>query len=148
VEYAEELRSLLPYFERDNFVYRDLHEKAAVESSLVFLATMMAPLHDLKLSLTENQSQQWVSHAREIAQQSPLGSRLAIHYLKSPSRWSALAPAVRRAACAQIGEFQPPSARRQIQPVRPERTQRKRRRRKPAQEGSATQPGLFDATDP
>jgi hypothetical protein len=148
VEYAEELRSLLPYFERDNFVYRDLHEKAAVESSLVFLATMMAPLHDLKLSLTESQSQQWLSHAREIAQQTPLGSRVAIHYLKSPSRWFALAPAVRRAACAQIGEFQPPSARRQIQPVRPERAQRKRRTRKPAQEGPATQPGLFDAIDP
>jgi hypothetical protein len=148
VEYAEELHSLLPYFERDNFVYRDLREKAAVESSLVFLATMMAPLHDLKLSLTENQSQQWVSHAREIAQQSPLGSRLAIHYLKSPSRGSALTPAVRRAACARIGEFQPPSARHQVQPVRPERAQRKRRTRKPTQEGPATQPGLFDAIDP
>jgi hypothetical protein len=148
--YAEQLRSLLPYFERDNFVYRDLRAKAAVESSLVFLATMMAPLHDLKLSLTEDQSQQWVSHAREIAQRSSLGSKLAIHYLKTPSRWFTLAPAVRSDACARIGEFQPPSARRQIQPVRPNRTQKKRRTRKPSNDGSgsSTQPGLFDALDP
>ncbi|MHB8817049.1 MAG: hypothetical protein ACYDAE_27810, partial [Steroidobacteraceae bacterium] len=92
VGYAEEIKSLLPYFERDNFVYRDLHEKAAVESGLVFLATMMAPLHGLKLMLTEDQSLQWVSHAREIAQQSLLGSRLAIHHLKSPSGGFALVP--------------------------------------------------------
>jgi hypothetical protein len=148
VEYVEELRSLLPYFERDNFVYRDLREKASVESSLVFLATMMAPLHDLKLSLTEDQSQQWVSHAREIAQQSPFGSKLAIHHLRTSSRHYTLAAAVRSAACALLREFQPPSAQRQIQPARPGRTQRKRRTRKPAKGGPAAQPGLFDGTDP
>jgi hypothetical protein len=146
VQYAEELRSLLPYFERDNFVYRDLREKASVESSLVFLATMMAPLHDLKLSLTEDQSQQWVSHAREIAQQSPLGSKLAIHHLRTSNRYYTLAPAVRSAACTRLGEFQPPPAQRQTQPARPNRT--KRRTRKRAKREPAAQPGLFDAIDP
>ena len=73
---------------------QDLRERAAVESSLVFLATMMASLHTLKLSLTENQSQQWVSYAREISQQSTFGSQLALHYLKAASRWFTLDPGI------------------------------------------------------
>jgi hypothetical protein len=146
--YVEELRRLLPYFERDNFVYRDLREKAAVESSLVFLATMMAPLHDLKLSLTEDQSQQWVSYAREIAQRSSLGSQLAVRYLTAPSRSFALAPVVRNSACAQLSDFQPPNARRHTPPPRAGRTQRTRRKRKHAEDTSTRQPGLFDAIDP
>ena len=141
--YTEELRCLLPYFEHDNFIYRELREKAALESGLVFLATMMAPLHNIKLTLTESQSQQWVSHAREIAQQSPVGSKLAIHYLKAPSRWFTLTPDVRNAARSRIDDFQPPSRPRTIEPARPKRARRKRRGRIPG-----SQPGLFDALDP
>lgn len=145
--YAEELRCLLPYFERDNFVYRDLHERAAVESSLVFLATMMAPLHTLKLSLTEDHSQQWVSYAREISQQSSLGSQLALHFLKAPSRWFTLDPGVRNSASARLSDFQPAAAQRQIPPPRAEHVPHKRRkRRKKAKEAHDTQGGLFDAT--
>lgn len=51
---------------------------------------MKAPLHTLKLSLTADQSQQWVSYAREISQQSSLGYQLALHCLKAPSRWFTL----------------------------------------------------------
>jgi hypothetical protein len=149
--YAEALRALLPYFERDNFVYRDLHERAAVESSLVFLATMMAPLHTLKLVLTEDQSQQWVSYAREISQHSSLGSQLALHFLKAPSRWFTLDPGVRNSASARLSDFQPAAAQRQIPPPRAEHVPHKsRKRRKKAKDKEAhdTQRGLFDATGP
>jgi len=145
--YGEELRTLLPYFERDNFVYRDLRERAAVESSLVFLATMMAPLHTLKLSLTEDQSQQWVSYAREISQQSSLGSRLALHFLKAPSRWFTLDPRVRNSASARPSDFQPAAAQRQIPPPRPDRAPNRRRKQQSAKQAPHTQQGLFDATD-
>jgi hypothetical protein len=144
--YAEELRSLLPYFERNNFVYRDLHERAAVESSLVFLATMMAPLHTLKLSLSEDQSQQWVSYAREISQQSSLGSQLALHFLKAPSRWFTLDPGVHQGAAARLSDFQPAAAQREIPPPRAEHVPNRRRKRRRGKETPDTQRGLFDAT--
>ncbi len=148
--YIENLRALLPYFEPDNFVYRHLRERTAIESSLVFLATMMAPLLDVKLSLTEDQSQQWVSYAREIARQSTVGSQLAIRYLKAPTRSFALTPAVRNSACAQLSDFQPSTTRTQTSPPRPGRVPKKRRRAKATStnESSKTQPGLFDAIDP
>ena len=145
--HAEELRSLLPYFERDNFVYQDLREHAAVESSLVFLATMMAPLHTLKLSLTENQSQQWVSYAREISQHSSLGSQLALHYLKAPSRWFTLEQGVRNSASTRLSNFQPAAAHRQIPPPRADYATKRRRKRRHAKEVPDNQRGLFDATD-
>jgi hypothetical protein len=144
-QYTVEIRKLLPYFERDNFVYRDLQERAAVESSLVFLATMMAPLHDLKLALTEEQSQQWVSHAREIARQSPLGSELALRYLKSPTRWFTLDRAVRNTALGHLRDFQPPGAKPEAPPPRAESTRpKRRRRRKHTDATSPSQRGLFD----
>jgi len=145
--YTEELRSLLPYFERDSFVYRDLRERAAVESSLVFLATMMAPLHTLKLSLTEDQSQQWVSYAREISQQSAFGSQLALHHLKAASRWFTLDPGIRNSACARLSDFQPAAAPRQIPPPRTDHAHNRRRKRRRAKEPTDSQRGLFDATD-
>jgi len=145
--YTEDLRSLLPYFERDNFVYGDLRERAAVESSLVFLATMLAPLHTLKLSLTEDQSQQWVSYAREISQQSTFGSQLVLHHLKTPSRWFTLAPAIRNSASARQSDFQPVAAPRQIPPPRADRAPNRRHKRRHAKEATDSQRGLFDATD-
>lgn len=108
-DYGERLRSLLPYFDRDSFIYRDLREKVAVESSLVFLATMMAPLHNVELPLTEEQSQQWLSHAREIARYSPLGAQIVARYLSTPSRWFQLAPEVLQSARAQLGRIEPPA---------------------------------------
>jgi len=108
---------------------------------------MMAPLHTLKLSLTEEHSLQWVSYAREISQQSSLGSQLALHFLKAPSRWFTLDPGVRNSASARLSDFQPAAAQRQIPPPRTEHVPHKRRkRRKKAQEAHDTQRGLFDAT--
>jgi hypothetical protein len=145
-EYSEELAHVLPYFPRDSFVFGELREKVALESSLVFLATMIAPLHSLKLALTEEQSQQWVSHAREIARQSPLGSELALRHLRNPSRGFTLAPAVLASARAQLADFKPAS---QVKPPpAPDLPRPKKRRRRSKEKDPSLQPGLFDALDP
>jgi len=106
-QYHAELRHLLPYFERDNFVYSELGEGGAVETALVFLATMMAPFHGFKLTLTEAQSRQWVSHAREIAQRSSLGAKLVSQCLKTRSPSFMLEDGVRSAARARIADLRP-----------------------------------------
>jgi hypothetical protein len=150
-EYGEELRTLLPYFERENFVYRELRQKTALESELIFLATMMAPLHNATISLTESQSQQWVSHAREIARKSPLGAQLVTRHLKTSSRWFTLAPGVRAAAAARIRDFQHAPAvlaasTRAAPGPRPDyRAEPRRRKRLPPH---PQQPGLFDDLSP
>lgn len=148
--YTEELRMLLPYFERDNFVYRELRERTALESELVFFATMMGPLHNVAISLTESQSQQWVSHAREIAAQSPLGAKLVARSLKTPSRWFTLAPGIRSDAITWIEDFQrmpaatPASSGAAARPARPDDPARSQRP-KPR---PPRQPGLFDDVSP
>jgi hypothetical protein len=154
--YNQELRLVLPFFERDNFVYRELGEETALESGLVFLATMMAPLNNVRLSLTENQSRQWVSHAREIAQQYPLGAALAAHYLKKPSRWFTLAPGVAEAARSRLDDFRPappptPAQAGTATPSEPKRWERRGRKARSSPSASArsrTQPSLFDGLDP
>ncbi|MQA90879.1 MAG: hypothetical protein GEU90_11665 [Gemmatimonas sp.] len=155
--YRQELRSLLPYFESDNFVYRDIEEKAALDPGLVFCATMMAPFHERTLSLDETQSQQWVSHLLEIARQSPLGARLAKTYLATPSPWFTLAPTVASAARAHLEELRPSAGRSPdpepaARPPDPKRNTGRRRParqpRRPAADDSTAQPSLFDALDP
>lgn len=155
-EYTDSLRGVLPYFPRDSFVYRDLEEKVAVEPSLVFLATMLAPKHSLKLTLTEDQSRQWVSHAREIARQYAVGSQLVISHLKTASRWFTLAAGVREAAAAQLGDFRPGATRPPVPaapaapppaPPRPAAAGKKGRGRKRTEDPAPTQRGLFDAPD-
>jgi hypothetical protein len=146
-EYNEGLAHVLPYFPRDSFVLGDLREKAALESSLVFLATMIAPLHTLKLTLTDEQSQQWVSYAREIARQSPVGSELVLRYLKNPSKWFILAPAVLANARTQLAEFRP-AAQAALAAAPPEPPKPRKRRRRSKGKEASPQPGLFDAFDP
>jgi hypothetical protein len=143
-EYNEGLTRVLPFFPKDSFVLGELRAQTALESSLVFLATMLAPLHTLKLTLTDEQSQQWVSHAREIARQSPLGSEVVQHHLKSPTKWFTLAPAVLAAARAQLSEFAPRPAPAAPPPEPPKPKKRRKRKEK----DSSPQPGLFDALDP
>lgn len=109
-DYEQELRSLLPYFDRTNFISRELREGATLEPELVFFASMMAPVHGARLALNESQSQQWVSAAREIARRSTVGAEIAVHYLRNPSPWIGLAAAVRDEACDRLEEFRPPAA--------------------------------------
>jgi hypothetical protein len=140
-EYNEELAFVLPYFPKDCFVFAELREKAALESSLVFLATMIAPLHMLKVTLTEEQSQQWVSHAREIARQSSLGSELVQRYIKNPVKWFTLAPAVLTSARAQLAEFSPAPVALAAPPPEPPKAKKRRRRGKGKE--SSPQQDLF-----
>jgi hypothetical protein len=106
VDYEAELQRVQPFFERDNFVYREIREHTALESALVFLASMMASLQGVTLALTESQSQQWVSYAHEIARQFTVGAELARHHLNNVSRGFVLAPSVRDAARARLQDFQ------------------------------------------
>ncbi len=106
--YERELRKLVPFFDRDGFVYDELRDGSAVESGLVFLATMLAPLHGIRLSLTESQSRQWISHAREIAQWSVVGGEMAVRYVTGPSPGCGLASSVAEEARARLDEFRPP----------------------------------------
>jgi hypothetical protein len=132
-------------------VYRELRENAALESELIFLASLMAPLHNVELSLTESQSQQWLSHGRTIAAQSPLGTLLFTRALKGNTRWFTLAPGVRSDALARLEE----SRRKAAAPPLPDAATRppanpakaKRRGRKP-RATHPQQPGLFDDLSP
>lgn len=146
-EYETELGEVLPYFPRDSFVLAELREQAALESSLVFLATMMAPLHTTKLTLTDEQSQQWVSYVREIARQSRLGSQIALRYLTSPSKWFTLAPAVLGSAREQLADFKPRSES-AVAPRPPVPKPPAKRRRRKKKEASSAQQELFDGLDP
>ncbi|MDA8348052.1 MAG: hypothetical protein M0038_04485 [Pseudomonadota bacterium] len=109
-DYEDELRSLLPYFDRTNFISRELREGATLESELVFFASMMAPVQGARLALNESQSQQWVSCAREIGRRSAVGAEIVTHHLLNPSPWIGIATAVRHEACAQLEDFRPPVA--------------------------------------
>lgn len=142
-QYHDELRRLLPFFERDSFVYRELGENHAMESALVFLATLMAPFHELKLALTEAQSRQWVSHGREIAKRSAVGAELVTQYLNRRSPSFVLEHGVRSAALAQTADFRPSA---QPQPSAPQSRASARRARRPASHSG--QRGLFDDHNP
>ena len=149
--YLDELRLLLPYFEKNSFVHRDLREKTALESELIFLAAMMAPLHGIELTLSESQSQQWVSHGREIAAQSRLGALLFANALKHKSRGFTLSLGVRSAALARLEEAErkaasiPPPGAATSNPSNPSKPKRRRRK---ARSTSPAQRGLFDELSP
>jgi hypothetical protein len=142
-EHQDELRYVLPFAPRDSFVYTELGEKTALESSLVFLATMLAPLHGLKLTLTEEQSQQWVSHAREIGRQSSFGAELVQRHIRNPRGFS-LFPSVAAGARSRAGELQPPRAAPLPSPEPP----RPKKKRRPRRKKSTSQGDMFDAPDP
>jgi len=144
-DYGAALRGVLPYFEPDNFVYRELRDKAALEPGLIFLASRMAPLQRLELVLTESQSQQWIHHARELALQSKLGAQLVTAELRTPSRGFRLDARVRSEALARIDEFRPPVARAPAAPSPP--APKPRRRRKAAPVPTSSQNDLFDEPD-
>lgn len=145
-DYGSALRGVLPYFEPDNFVYRELRDKAALEPGLIFLASRMAPLQRLELELSESQSQQWIHHAREFARQSNLGAQLVTAELRTPSRGFRLDARVRSEALARIDEFRPAIARAPAAPAPPV-PQRRGRRRKAAAVPTSSQNDLFDESD-
>lgn len=143
-DYDEELRRLLPYFERENFVYREMRESTALESGLLFLATMMAPLHGTKVSLDDSQSQQWASYAREVARRSTFGGRLIERHLRKP-RGFTLTASVRAALLADIGASHG-AARANPRPRHERAAQSSREPELTPQ--PPLQPGLFDVPEP
>lgn len=149
-DHAKELEYVLPYVPRDSFLYGELQEKAALESSLVYLATLAAPSNNLKLALTEEQSQQWVSFAREIARQSSLAADLVQSQIKAPKGFT-LVPSVLAHARESIGDFRPQPRSVPAAPPPPEAPPKRRKRSKRAkkeEDPNSQQKGLFDVPEP
>ncbi len=135
-EYHASLRQVAHYFGGDG-VYTELRDRIALESELVYLAAMLAPVHHATRALTGRQSRQWASHAVKVAAQSPFGAALGIRHLEDNPQWLPLAPAVRRGALQRLEALV------QLQGTAKPPAQSPVRRRKPAA-ATPQQRGLFD----